>query len=154
MLIKADAGLEVAAVDLGGWDTHFGQGGSTGLMAGLLADLGQGIAAFHADLLEYMGQITVVVMSEFGRRVFENASLGTDHGHGGLMLLLGGHVTGGQVLGQWPGLEAGSLFGPGDLAVTTDYRDVLAEVVGLRLGNTAVDQVFPHYQPALRGFVS
>ncbi|MBK8990100.1 MAG: DUF1501 domain-containing protein [Chloroflexi bacterium] len=154
MLIKADAGLEVAAVDLGGWDTHFGQGGSNGLMAGLLADLGQGLAAFHADLLDYMGHISVVVMSEFGRRVFENASLGTDHGHGGMMMLLGGHVAGGQVLGDWPGLEGGSLFGPGDLMVTTDYRDVLAEVIQIRLGNTAVDQVFPHYQPTHHGFVS
>jgi uncharacterized protein (DUF1501 family) len=153
MLIKAEAGLEVAAIDLGGWDTHFGQGGSDGLMAGLLTNLGQGLAAFHADLHAYMGQLTVVVMSEFGRRLFENASLGTDHGHGGLMLLLGGHVSGGQVLGQWPGLGDGSLFGPGDLAVTTDYRDVLAEVVRLRLNNTAVDQVFPDYQPTPQGFV-
>lgn len=153
MLIKAEAGLEVAAIDLGGWDTHFGQGGSTGLMAGLLADLGQGLAAFYRDMVTYMGQISLVVMSEFGRRVFENASLGTDHGHGTLMLLLGGHVTGGKVLGAWPGLSAASLFGPGDLAVTTDYRDVLMEVVQVRLRNTAVADVFPHYQAVQRGFV-
>ncbi len=153
MLIKAEAGLEAAAVDLGGWDTHFGQGGSAGLMARLLADLGQGLAAFYSDLIAYMGQISVVVMSEFGRRVFENASLGTDHGHGSLMLLMGGHVVGGKVLGEWPGLGEGSLFGPGDLAVTTDYRDVLAEVVGVRLNNTAVTEVFPNYQAARRGFV-
>jgi uncharacterized protein (DUF1501 family) len=122
-------------------------------MAGLLADLGEGLAAFYADMIDYMGQISVVVMSEFGRRVYENASLGTDHGHGSLMLLLGGHVAGGQVLGKWPGLAEGSLFGPGDLAVTTDYRDVLAEVVWLRLNNTAVSEVFPNYQPSLGGFV-
>lgn len=153
MLIKAEAGLEAAAVDLGGWDTHFGQGGSVGLMAELLADLGQGLAAFHADMLDYMGQISVVVMSEFGRRVYENASLGTDHGHGTLMLLLGGHVTGSQILGDWPGLGDGSLFGPGDLAATTDYRDVLAELVRVRLNNSAVDQVFPGHTPIRQGFV-
>jgi uncharacterized protein (DUF1501 family) len=153
MLIKAEAGLEAAAIDLGGWDTHFGQGGSVGLMAELLADLGQGLAAFHADMLDYMGQISVVVMSEFGRRVYENASLGTDHGHGTLMLLLGGHVTGGQILGDWPGLGDGSLFGPGDLAATTDYRDVLAELVRVRLNNSAVDQVFPGHTPIRQGFV-
>jgi uncharacterized protein (DUF1501 family) len=153
MLIKAEAGLEAAAVDLGGWDTHFGQGGSVGLMAELLADLGQGLAAFHTDMLDYMGQISVVVMSEFGRRVYENASLGTDHGHGTLMLLLGGHVTGGQILGDWPGLGDGSLFGPGDLAATTDYRDVLAELVRVRLNNSAVDQVFPGHTPIRQGFV-
>ena len=153
MLIKAEAGLEAAAIDLGGWDTHFAQGGSVGLMAGLLADLGQGLAALHADMLDYIGQISVVVMSEFGRRVHENASLGTDHGHGTLMLLLGGHVTGGQILGDWPGLGDASLFGPGDLAATTDYRDVLAELVRVRLNNTAVDQVFPGYQPIRQGFV-
>jgi uncharacterized protein (DUF1501 family) len=153
MLIKAEAGLEAAAIDLGGWDTHFGQGGSVGLMARLLDDLGQGLAAFHADMLDYMGQISVVVMSEFGRRVHENASLGTDHGHGTLMMMLGGHVTGGKILGNWPGLGDGLLFGPGDLAATTDYRDVLAELVRVRLNNTAVDQVFPGYQPIRQGFV-
>ena len=153
MLIKAEVGLEVAAVDLGGWDTHFGQGGSAGLMAGLLADLGQGLAAFYTDLVEQMGHISVVVMSVVGRRVFENASLGTDHGHGSLLLLLGGHVVGGKVLGEWPGLGEGSLFGPGDLAVTTDYRAVLAELVRVRLNNTAVADVFPDYQPTRHGFV-
>ncbi|MDJ0753059.1 MAG: DUF1501 domain-containing protein [Ardenticatenaceae bacterium] len=147
MLIKAEAGLEVAAIDLGGWDTHFGQGGSQGLMASLLSDLGQGLAAFHADMIDYMNQVTVVVMSEFGRRVKENASLGTDHGHGSMMMLMGGHVNGGQVIGEWPGLEIDQLFGPGDLAVTTDYRDVLAEVVGQRLNNGAMDQIFPDYVP-------
>lgn len=147
MLIKAEAGLEVAAIDLGGWDTHFGQGGSQGLMASLLSDLGTGLAAFHADMLDHINKVTVVVMSEFGRRVKENASLGTDHGHGSLMMLLGGHVQGGTVHGRWPGLEIDQLFGPGDLAVTTDYRDVLSEVIRQRLNNDALNQIFPDYQP-------
>jgi uncharacterized protein (DUF1501 family) len=153
MLIKADVGLEVAAVDVGGWDTHFAQGGSEGLMAGLLADLATGLAAFHADLLDYASRLTIVVMSEFGRRAQENGSLGTDHGHGSLMLLMGGSVVGGRVHGQWPGLEPEQLIGPGDLAVSTDYRDVLAEVCQKRLNNPALSEVFPGYTPTLRGFL-
>ena len=154
MLMKAEVGLEVAAIDLGGWDTHFAQGGSVGLMAGLIADLGQGLAAFHADTAAQASRLTVVVISEFGRRVQENGSLGTDHGHGSAMLLLGGHVAGGRVHGRWPGLTPEALIGPGDLAVTTDYRDVLAEVVRLRLNNSALAEVFPGYTPVPVGVVA
>jgi uncharacterized protein (DUF1501 family) len=153
MLVKADVGLEVAAIDLGGWDTHFAQGGSEGLMANLLTELGSGLAALHADLIDYADGLTIVVMSEFGRRVQENASLGTDHGHGSLMMLLGGNVLGGQVHGAWPGLAEGQLFGPGDLAVTTDYRDVLAEVCVKRLNNPALTEIFPEYKATLRGLL-
>jgi uncharacterized protein (DUF1501 family) len=152
-LIRAEVGLEAAAIDVGGWDTHFGQGGSEGLMAGLLSDLGQGLAALHADLVDRIDELTVVVMTEFGRRVGENASLGTDHGHGGAMFVLGGGVEGGRVHALWPGLEEGQLFGPGDLAVTIDYRDVLAEVCRLRLNNSATEAVFPDYVPVFRGIV-
>jgi uncharacterized protein (DUF1501 family) len=154
MLVKAEVGLEVAAIDVGGWDTHFAQGGSEGLMAGLLRDLAQGLAAFHADLFAYTNRLTIVTMSEFGRRVQENGSLGTDHGHGSLMLLMGGHVAGGQVHGAWPGLGDEQLVGPGDLAVTTDYRDVLAEVCAKRLNNSAVEAIFPGYAAQPRGFVT
>ena len=153
MLVKAEVGLEVAAVDLGGWDTHFAQGANEGYMAGLLADLGQGLAALHADLADFHSRLTVVVMTEFGRRVQENASLGTDHGHGSLMLLLGGNVVGNTIHGRWPGLEQDQLFGPGDLAVTTDYRDVLSEICGLRLNNPAHSQIFPNHQPRRFGFL-
>lgn len=150
MLVKAEVGLEVAAIDLGGWDTHFAQGGSEGLMANLLTELGSGLAALHADLFDYADRLTIVVMSEFGRRAQENASLGTDHGHGSLMMLLGGNVLGGQVHGAWPGLANGQLFGPGDLAVTTDYRDVLAEVCVKRLNNPALGEIFPNYTATLQ----
>ncbi len=153
MLIKAEVGLEVATIDVGGWDTHFAQGATVGLMVGLMADLAQGLGAFHADLHAHMKNVTVVVMSEFGRRVQENASLGTDHGHGSLMILMGGNVVGGKVHGEWPGLEEGSLFGPGDLAVTTDYRDVLGEVLQNRLHNDELGEVFPEYQVKMHGFV-
>ena len=146
-LIKAEIGLEVAAIDLDGWDTHFAQGVQQGIMPNLMTDLAQGLAAFHADLVDHLDHLTVVVMTEFGRRAYENASLGTDHGHGGMMILLGGNVNGGNIYGPWPGLEKAQLFGPGDLAVTTDYRDVLAEVLSKRLNNPALDVVFPGYQP-------
>lgn len=153
MLVKADVGLEVAAIDVGGWDTHFAEGSTEGQMPNLMADLASGLAAFHADMHEHMNHLSVVVMSEFGRRAYENASLGTDHGHGSLMLLVGGSVDGGKVLGRWPGLEEGQLFGPGDLAVTTDYRDVLAEVCLKRLNNPFVEQIFPDHQVSLHGFL-
>ena len=146
MLIKADVGLEVAAVDLGGWDTHFAQGSTEGLMANLIRDLGDGLAAFHAEMRDHMHRLTVVTMSEFGRRAAENGSLGTDHGHGSLMMLLGGNVRGGQVHGTWPGLGSAQLVGPGDLAVTTDYRDVLSEILIKRLNNPALADIFPNYQ--------
>jgi uncharacterized protein (DUF1501 family) len=146
MLIKAEIGLEVAAIDLGGWDTHFAQGGTDGHMPALLEDLGRGLAAFHADLETVIDRVTVVVMTEFGRRVAENASLGTDHGHGSVMLLLGGGVRGGRVYANWPGLERDQLFGPGDLQVTIDYRDVLSEILQLRLGNHHLQNIFPGFE--------
>jgi uncharacterized protein (DUF1501 family) len=153
MLVKAQVGLEVAAIDLGGWDTHFAQGTNQGLMPNLLSELAAGLAAIHEDLAEYHSKLSVVVMTEFGRRVKENASLGTDHGHGGFMLLMGGNVVGNTVHGTWPGLERDQLFGPGDLAVTTDYRDVLSEVCETRLNNGSTAQIFPEFRPTQFGFV-
>jgi uncharacterized protein (DUF1501 family) len=153
MLIKADVGLEVSAIDVGGWDTHFAQGASTGQMSNLMQDLADGLAAFHADLFDHMDQLTTVTMSEFGRRASENGSLGTDHGHGSMMMVLGGHVNGGRVHGDWPGLGKGQLIGPGDLAVTTDYRDVLSEILVKRLNNPAMEEVFLNYQPRTRGIL-
>jgi uncharacterized protein (DUF1501 family) len=147
MLIKSEVGLETAAIDLGGWDTHFAQGVQEGIMPRLLADLSGGLAAFHSDLENQFQRLTLVVMTEFGRRAYENASLGTDHGHGGLMFVLGGTVAGGQVITRWPGLEEENLVGPGDLAVTIDYRDVLAEILLKRLNNPAVEDIFPEYEP-------
>jgi len=146
-IAKADLGLEVACVDLGGWDTHATQGGATGRQAKVLAELAAGLAAFHADLADRMGRITVVTMSEFGRRVHENASGGTDHGHGNFMFLLGGGINGRQVYGDWPGLSPGQLASPGDLAITTDYRTVLAEIVDRRLKNPKLGDVFPGFTP-------
>lgn len=139
-LVHADAGLEVAFADVGGWDTHQGQGGR---LPRLLDGLGKGLAAFRQDLGDRFEDVLVVVMSEFGRTAAENGTGGTDHGHGGAMLLLGGRVVGGQVHGKWPGLEREQLHEGRDLAVTTDYRDVIAEVSRSHLGVTALDRVVP-----------
>ncbi len=144
-LILADVGVETACIDFGGWDTHVAQGSAAGLMAGLLAELGEGMAAFYEDLQGKQDNVTVVVMSEFGRRVTENGGLGTDHGHGNMMLAMGKGINGGQVFAKWPGLHKEQLDGPGDLAITTDYRDVLGEILQHRLNNPRVSDVFPGY---------
>ena len=146
MLIKAQVGLEVSAIDVGGWDTHFAQGSVNGQMPNLMKDLADGLAAFHADMFDHMNQLTTVTMAEFGRPATENGSLGTDHGHGSMMMVLGGNVDGGKVHGQWPGMQERQLIGPGHLAVTTDYRDVLSEILTKRLNNPATNEIFPEYQ--------
>jgi uncharacterized protein (DUF1501 family) len=144
-LIRSDVGVEVACVDLGGWDTHVAQGSTGGLMANLMSDLGQGLAAFYEDIAERIDDVTVVVMSEFGRRLQENGGLGTDHGHGNMMMVMGGGINGGQVFSRWPGLADEHLVGPGDLAITTDYRDILGEIIRKRLNNPSLPDIFPNY---------
>ncbi|MEW6336585.1 MAG: DUF1501 domain-containing protein [Acidobacteriota bacterium] len=141
-LIKADLGVEVASVDAGGWDTHAGEAAE---LQTRLADLAAGLTAFSADLGSDLGRVTVVVMTEFGRRAAENASAGTDHGHGSVMLALGAGVNGGRVWTDWPTLATDRLYGPGDLAVTTDFRLVLAEVLAARAGHPEVARVFPDW---------
>lgn len=143
MLIKARVGLEVACLDRGGWDTHVAQGSVTGWMASNLTDVASSLAAFTQDLGEQMRHVTVVAMTEFGRRVRENSGLGTDHGRASVMLVLGGGVKGGKVYARWAGLERHQLEEPGDLRVTTDYREVLAEIVSRRLRNPHIAKVFP-----------
>ena len=121
------------------------QGGLEGEMPQLLEDLATGLAAFYRDLGERMRHVTLVTMSEFGRRVAENGGRGTDHGHGGVMMVMGGNVNGGKVYGDWPGLDPANLYGPGDLAITTDFREVLGEVVQKRMMNDRLEEVFPGY---------
>lgn len=144
-LIKANLGLEVATLDVGGWDTHIQEGAADGQLARLLSTVAGGLAAFYQDLSSQFDHITVVAMSEFGRRVRENGNHGTDHGHGNVMLVLSKHLTSARVFGQWPGLNPDQLYGPGDLAVTTDYRQVLGELVQKRLANDRVTDVFPGF---------
>jgi uncharacterized protein (DUF1501 family) len=141
-LIKADVGVEVAFVDMGGWDHH---GNENSQLQGLLREFGGSLAAFSRDLGDHMEDIVVVTMSEFGRTAAENGSGGTDHGHGNLMMVFGGSVKGGLVYGNWPGLDQERLFEQRDLAVTTDFRDVLAEIVGGHL-KQSIERVFPGYQ--------
>jgi uncharacterized protein (DUF1501 family) len=148
-LIKQDLGLRVATVDVGGWDTHVAQAWAPaeGWFPTLLGELSASLAALYQDLDGSQAdalsrRLTVVVLSEFGRRVRENADRGTDHGHGNVMLLLGGNVVGG-VHGRWPGLAPEQLYDGADLAITTDYRQVLAEVLVRRLGNPHLSEVFP-----------
>lgn len=150
-LLKAEVGLEIACVDVGGWDTHVAQGGGEGAMAELLRDVGASLAAFYADVRADSSKLSIVVMSEFGRRVQENGGLGTDHGHGSVMWLLGSGMRGGRVHGAWNGLQPEALFEGIDLAVTTDYRDVLGEILFKRLGNPNLDAVFPNYRVTMRG---
>ncbi len=133
-LIKSGVGLEVAFADITGWDTHAGQGSDRGALAFRLRELGEALAALDRDLGARMADVTVLTMSEFGRTVRENGNRGTDHGHGTAMLVLGGRVRGGRVHGRWPGLGREQLFEGRDLAVTTDFRDLFAEVAVRHLG--------------------
>ena len=157
-LIKANVGLEAAWLDLGGWDTHRGQGSSdNGELPRQLDRLGRALAAFRADLGPVFERVVVVVMSEFGRTARENGTGGTDHGHGNVMLVLGGKVQGGRVLGNLPGLASEQLFQGRDLPVTTDFRDVLAEITERHLRLPDAAALFPGYQlePAHRlGFLA
>jgi uncharacterized protein (DUF1501 family) len=155
-LIKADVGLEVAFMDIGGWDTHVNQGASRGQLAARLQEFGQGLAAFYRDLGDQMGNIVVLTMTEFGRMVRQNGSGGTDHGHASCLFVLGGPVKGGKVYGQWPGLAPEQLYEGRDLALTTDFRDVFAEVAARHLGVGDLRAIFPGYQPhpaRFRGFI-
>ena len=156
-LLKGNIGLEIACLDMGGWDTHVAQGRDTGFQPARLSELGRALAAFHADLGAATAHVTTIVMTEFGRRAAENSGLGTDHGRASCMFLMGGGVVGGKVHGQWPGLAPSQLENAGgeqgDLRVTTDYRDVLAEIVSLRLRNARVSEVFPEYTPRFRNVV-
>jgi uncharacterized protein (DUF1501 family) len=140
-LIKAQVGLEAVSIDLEGWDSHFTQ--ST-IMNPLMVKLATGLAAFYADLGPAIERTTVMVMTEFGRRVQENSSFGTDHGMGSVMLLMGGGIRGGRVIGKWPGLAADFLTGPGDLQVVHNYRDVVAPIL-LRQGGRHLRTIFPDY---------
>jgi uncharacterized protein (DUF1501 family) len=156
-LIKADVGLEVAFTDVGGWDTHVNEVGQTpgaGQLANLLGNFGQALAAFYQDLGDRMEDVAVVTMSEFGRTAKENGNRGTDHGHANVMFVFGGAIRGGKVYGEWPGLAPEQLYENRDLALTTDFRDVLGELVAKHLGNRQLTDVFPEYrQPAFRGLI-
>ena len=151
-LIKAEVGLEVAFADIGGWDTHVNEAGP---LANNLSDFGQSLAAFYQDLGDRMEDVAVVTMSEFGRTARENGDRGTDHGHANVMFVMGGGVRGGRVYGDWPGLADEQLYEGRDLNLTTDFRDVLGELVAKHLGNRNLKAVFPGYgDPRFRELIA
>lgn len=140
-LLKAKVGLQAAAISLDGWDSHLTQ---QTIIEGPMSRLASGLSAFARDLgPEGLARTTVVVMTEFGRRVAENSAGGTDHGHGSAMFLLGGGIKGGKVHGEWPGLDESKLTGPGDLAVRHNYRDVLAPILARLSPEAPMQEVFP-----------
>ena len=145
-LIKSNIGLEIAFAEAGGWDHHVNEGGAQGALANLLRPYGQGLAAFCRDLGDRMADVVVVTLSEFGRTAFENGNRGTDHGHATALFVLGGGVKGGKVYGDWPGLKEDELYEGRDLALTTDFRDVVAEALTRHLGARDLSTVFPGYE--------
>jgi uncharacterized protein (DUF1501 family) len=155
-LIKSDVGVEMAFADIGGWDHHvneIAQRPGQGVLANRLSELGRSLAAFWQDMGDRMNDVVVVTMSEFGRTARENGNRGTDHGHANYMFAMGGAIKGGKVYGKWPGLEKEQLYEGRDLALTTDFRDVLSELVARHIGNGNLKTVFPGYEPKPVGLV-
>jgi uncharacterized protein (DUF1501 family) len=142
-LLKANLGVEAAFTDIGGWDTHQNQGSVNGQLANCLRDFSQGISAFWTDMGDASENVTVVTMSEFGRTAEQNGTGGTDHGHANVMFVLGGSVKGGKIYGKWPGMATEQLYQNRDLAITTDFRQVLGEAAYKTLGARNLDLVFP-----------
>ena len=151
-LIRSNVGLEVACLEMGGWDTHVAQGTISGWLPSYLKELAEALGDFVRDMGQEMARITVIVQTEFGRRLNENTGLGTDHGRASAMFLVGDGVNGGKVYADWPGLEASQLDEVGDLRVTTDYRDVLGEALSSRVGGASPQTVFPNWTPRARNY--
>ena len=141
-----DVGVKVITLDYGGWDHHIDLGTlSQGEFRVRVGELAKAVSAFFTDLGATGDRVTLATLSEFGRSVRQNGAAGTEHGHGNAMLLLGAGVRGGRVHGKWPGLSAGKLV-DGDLAVTTDYRQVLGEVIKSRFADANLSTVFPGFK--------
>ena len=144
-LIKANLGVQVAFADIGGWDHHVNEGSIEGQIANVLNEFSQSLAALWTDLGDLGEDTVVVTMSEFGRTARENGNRGTDHGHANVMFVFGGPVHGGEVYGRWPGLDQSQLYEGRDLALTTDFRQVLGEAVAQHMGNPNLQSVFPGF---------
>ena len=153
-LIKANLGVQVAFADIGGWDNHINEGSTEGQLANVLRDFSQSLGAFWIDLGDLAEDTVVVTMSEFGRTARENGNRGTDHGHANVMFIMGGQVSGGKVYGRWPGLEQSQLYEGRDLALTTDFRRVVGEVVSRHLGNHDLASVFPGFDSGDEKFLN
>lgn len=144
-LVKSDVGVEIAFADVGGWDTHVNQGSVQGQLAQRLDDFALSIAALVTDLGDAMENVVILTMSEFGRMARQNGNGGTDHGHAGAMFVIGGAVHGKKVFGKWPGLAPEQLYEGRDLALTTDFRTVFAEIATVHLGARKIDPIFPGF---------
>jgi uncharacterized protein (DUF1501 family) len=152
-LVNADLGLRVATVDYGNWDMHVGLGAAdNGWMHNQLTEMTTAMAAFAKELGDNLSKVTLITLSEFGRRVQQNGSGGLDHGHGNAVLVLGGKINGNAVHGKWPTLAADKLD-QGDLAGTTDYRSIVAEILTKNCGVSATTEIFPGYKPKPVGLV-
>jgi uncharacterized protein (DUF1501 family) len=153
-LIKANVGLQIAFAEIGGWDTHANQGNGKGQLANNLGTFSKALAALHQDLGDRMSDVVVVTMSEFGRTVHQNGNRGTDHGHGTCFFTMGGSVKGGKVYGDWPTLAPDKLFQNRDLAITTDYRQVFAEISSkhFNVAQASMPKLFPNYAINLQDF--
>ncbi len=145
-LIKANLGVQVAFTDIGGWDHHVNEGNTQGQLANILREFSQSISAFWTDLGDLAEDTVVVTMSEFGRTARETGNRGTDHGHANVMFVMGGPVRGGHVYGRWPGLEPEHLYEGRDLALTTDFRQVVGEALYAHLRNRDLKSVFPNFE--------
>jgi uncharacterized protein (DUF1501 family) len=152
VMIKANIGVEVMFLDCGGWDNHVNEGGAQGQLSNLLRDLGQSLVAFYQDMGDRMADVVVVTMSEFGRTARENGNRGTDHGHANCMFVMGGDIKGGHVYGRWPGLDDHQLNEGRDLALTTDFRSVVGEILTKHLGVKDLAPVFPGFDNNSRKF--
>lgn len=153
-LVKANLGVQVAFADIGGWDHHVNEGAAEGQLANVLADFSQSLAAFWIDLGDLAEDTVVITMSEFGRTARENGNRGTDHGHANVMFVLGGPVKGGRVYGRWPGLDQSQLYEGRDLALTTDFRQVIGEAIFKHMGNKNLAEVFPAYDAQPKKFLN
>jgi uncharacterized protein (DUF1501 family) len=144
-MIGRDSTIKVAFIGLGGWDTHINQGSVAGQLPNRLKALGETLSTFAQALGPAYSDTVVLVMSEFGRTVHENGNTGTDHGHGNAIWVMGGNVNGGKVYGQWPGLSGNELYEGRDLAVTTDFREVISAALEAQFGLTSaqLDKVVP-----------
>ena len=145
-LIRANLGVQIAFADIGGWDHHVNEGNTQGQLANVLGDFSQSLAAFWTDIGDLGEETVVITMSEFGRTARENGTRGTDHGHANVMFVLGGPVKGGKVYGRWPGLDQSQLYEGRDLAVTTDFRNVISEALDHHLENRSLNKVFPGFE--------
>ena len=145
-MMKANLGVQVAFADIGGWDHHVNEGNTQGQIANVLGEFSQALAALWIDLGDLAEDTVIVTMSEFGRTARENGNGGTDHGHANVMFVLGGPVKGGQVYGKWPGLDQSQLYEGRDLALTTDFRTVVGEVITRYLGTKDLETVFPGFE--------